>query len=188
MNETVEVIKARRSIRDFKPDVQIEEDKLETILSTAICASTSQNQQKYHFTVLQNRELIKKIDDVIKSRMSKSPVEFLRNQAAIPGYAPLHHAPTVIFITSAPDTEYPSIDCSLACQNMVIAAQSLGLASCVTTSSFFLFNTDAGSEVYEELGIPKGNTYVIALALGYPADSAACAPRERRTDVFNYIR
>lgn len=188
MNDTIQAILNRRSIRAFQPERQIEEDKLQAILSTAICAPTSVNQQKYHFTVVQNAELIHKIDETIKTRMSTSPIEFLRNQAALPGYAPLHHAPTVIFISSAHDAEYPAIDCSLACENMVIAAASLGIASCVTTSSFFLFTSEAGMEIRNELQIPEGNDYVIALALGYAEEGTPLQPRERRTDVFNYVR
>lgn len=187
MNQTIALIQERRSVRSFQP-IQIKEDELQAILSTAICAPTSVNQQKYHFTVLQNLELIHKIDDIIKQRMSNSPVEFLRNQAALPGYAPLHHAPTVIFITSAHDAEYPAIDCALAAENMVIAAASLGIASCVTTSSFFLFDSEAGLEIRSELGIPEGNDYVIALALGYPTENLVLPPRNRKTDVFNFIR
>lgn len=187
-NETIQLILDRRSVRAFQPDRQIEEEKLQAILSTAICAPTSVNQQKYHFTVLQNADLIHRIDETIKQRMSNSPIEFLRNQAAMPGYAPLHHAPTVIFISSAHDAEYPAIDCSLACENMVIAAASLGIASCVTTSSFFLFTSDAGMEIRNELQIPEGNDYIIALALGYAQEGIEFPPRDRRTDVFNFVR
>lgn len=187
MNQTISLIQERRSIRTFRPE-QIKEDELQAILSTAICAPTSVNQQKYHFTILQNKDVITKINNSIKDRMRKSHIEFLRNQAAQPNYAPLHHAPTVIFVTSAADAEYPTIDCALATENMVIAAQSLGIASCVTTSSFFLFDSEAGKEVRKDLGIPEDDIYVIALALGYPADPLELPPRERRTDVFHYVR
>jgi len=187
MNETMKLLKSRRSIRNYLPE-QLPEDVLDQILQAAISAPNAVNQQKYHFTILQNEELKNKINETIKDKMKHSGVEFLVNQANKPEYAPLHHAPTVIFVTGEDGAQYIQIDCALAAENIVTAAQSLGVASCVTTSSLFMFNSECGIEIKRELGIPDGYSTVCAVALGYPSDVQTEPNPSRRTDVFNFIR
>lgn len=186
MNETLKLIMNRQSVRTFKPD-QIEEDKLQAILDAAIQAPNAVNQQMWHFSVIQNKELIAKMGGIIKDRMKNSGVEFLINMANKPGYDPLHHAPTVIFVTSDENAEYLPLTCGLAAENIVIAAASLGLVSCVTTSSQFMFKSDVGEEIKAEFGIPAGNTTVCAVALGY-LDGELPPPVPRNRDVINYVR
>jgi len=187
MNETIKLLKSRRSIRNYLPE-QLPEDVLDQILQAAISAPNAVNQQKYHFTILQNEELKNKINETIKNRMKHSGVEFLVNQASKPEYAPLHHAPTVIFVTGEDGAQYIQIDCALAAENIVTAGQALGVASCVTTSSLFMFNSEGGVEIKRELGIPDGYSTVCAVALGYPSDVQPEPNPSRRTDVFNFIR
>ena len=57
MNETLEVIANRRSIRKYKPE-QITDKELQQIMEAAILAPSARNQQKWHFTVVQKREII----------------------------------------------------------------------------------------------------------------------------------
>jgi nitroreductase len=59
VNETIEVIKRRRSIRRYKPE-QIPDHLLQEILECALLASNARNQQKWHFTVVQNKEVLTK--------------------------------------------------------------------------------------------------------------------------------
>ena len=62
MNETIEVIKRRRSIRKFKPK-QIPDEYLQEILECAILAPNARNQQKWHFIVIQNKETLDKMGE-----------------------------------------------------------------------------------------------------------------------------
>jgi nitroreductase len=48
MNETIEVIKHRGSIRRYKPE-QIPDHLLQEILECALLAPNARNQQKWHF-------------------------------------------------------------------------------------------------------------------------------------------
>ena len=50
MNETLNIIKARRSIRSYLPD-QIKENELQAILEAGYYAPSARNQQPWHFTV-----------------------------------------------------------------------------------------------------------------------------------------
>ena len=57
MNETIKFIKSRRSIRKYK-EKQIEDSDVQTILDCAIHAPNAMNQQKWHFTVIQNKAML----------------------------------------------------------------------------------------------------------------------------------
>ena len=63
-------------------------------------------------------------------------------------------------------------DASLMAENMVIAAESLGLGSC------FLGNTPYRSEeIIQQYKLPKGVFPLVQLVMGYPADSPPPRPR-----------
>jgi nitroreductase len=113
MNETIEVIKRRRSIRKFKPE-QIPDKYLQEILECAILAPNARNQQKWHFTVIQNREMLNRMANVMKECMLKSGIAFLVQRAKDPNFNPLWNAPTVILITADKTARFAEIDCALA--------------------------------------------------------------------------
>ncbi len=73
MNETISIIKSRRSGRRFKP-VQIPDSMLREILECAICAPNARNQQKWHFTVVQNRDIIDKMESIMKENLQRSGI------------------------------------------------------------------------------------------------------------------
>jgi len=57
VNETLKVIRNRRSIRNSK-DEQIKEEELAAILEAGLYAPSGMNSQDWHFTVIQNRKMI----------------------------------------------------------------------------------------------------------------------------------
>ena len=58
MNETIENLKTRRSIRKFK-DKQISDEELKTILEAGTYAPTGRGLQSPKIVVIQNKETIK---------------------------------------------------------------------------------------------------------------------------------
>jgi len=134
MNETIEVIKRRRSIRKFKPK-QIPDEYLQEILECAILAPNARNQQKWYFTVIQNKETLDKMANIMEEGMLKSGIDFLAQRAKDPNFNPFWNAPTVILITADKTARFAEIDCALAAENILIAAESLGLGSIIMTST-----------------------------------------------------
>jgi len=134
MNETIEVIKRRRSIRKFKPK-RIPDEYLQEILECAILAPNARNQQKWHFIVIQNKETLDKMANIMEEGMLKSGIDFLAQRAKDPNFNPFWNAPTVILITADKTARFAEIDCALAAENILIAAESLGLGSIIMTST-----------------------------------------------------
>jgi nitroreductase len=186
MNETIKTILARRTIRAFKPE-QINENDLSTILDTAKFAATAKGLQPWHFTVLQNTELMGKIVEACKKKILAGNDELLKSKAQQPGFSNFHNAPTVIIVSGDESFKFATADCANATQNMAVAAQSLGLGSCYMASFLMAFATDAKDDLLKQLEIPASHTPMFAIALGY----AAAAPPERiarKEGIVNYIR
>lgn len=186
MNETINIIKTRRSIRQFK-DQQITDSELQHIMECAILAPNSQNQQKWHFSVIQNKEMLRKMIDITRENILKSGVEFLAARAKDPGFNPYFNAPTVIFVTADEKARFSQIDAALAAENILIAAESQNIGSHIMTSTEFLFASEKGKTIKKEMGIPEGYSHVCAITLGYKEGESPAA-RPRNKDVITYIK
>ena len=65
MNQTLSVIRQRRTTRKFKSE-QIKDEELKEIIDAGLYAPSAHNQQSWNFTVVQNGELIKELSDASK--------------------------------------------------------------------------------------------------------------------------
>jgi len=185
MNETIKVIKNRRSIRKFKEE-QITDSELQEILDCAVHAPNAGNQQKWHFTVIQNKDMLERMERILKENMMNSGVDFFAKLASDPNIRVFGNAPTVILITADERARFVQIDCAAAAQNILVAAESLNIGSHIMTSSEFLFASEKGNELKRELGIPDGYNHICTTALGYKDENPPVKPRKK--DVINYIK
>ncbi len=186
MNEALRVICNRRSVRKYKPQ-QITDNELNQILDAAIAAPSAMNQQKWHFTVVQDKVMLDRMVAIIKENIPNSGIDLLANRANIPGYHTFHNAPTVILISADDRAKFVQIDCGAAAQNIVLAAESLLLGSCIITSSAYLFTSEKGEEMRKRLGIPHGYGHICSVTLGYKEGANPVAP-PRNESVINYIK
>ena len=70
MNEVLNNILTRRSIRKFKPE-QIKDEELELILKAGIYAPSGMNKQTWKFTVLQNKGKIEALAKVVREALGR---------------------------------------------------------------------------------------------------------------------
>ncbi len=186
MNETLKAIKNRRSIRKYKTE-QIGEAELQAIMEAAIYAPSGMNQQKWHFTVIQNREKLAKIADMVKQNMLKSGIEFAVERAKSPGFNVFYEAPTVVIITADEKAMPTELDCGAAAENIALAAESMNIGSCLIGMAGFLFASGKAGEIKKELGIPEGYKFIISVALGYKDIENPPVPPKNK-DVINYVK
>jgi nitroreductase len=186
MNETLNIIKARRSIRSYLPD-QIKENELQAILEAGYYAPSARNQQPWHFTVVQNKDLIDRLNNSFKEFARNTQDEYLQKRGNEPDYNVFHHAPTVIIISGDKSNQSAAVDCAAAVQNMMIQAESLGIGSCWIGLIAHLLNSDAGKGYLKQLLIPDGYKQIHAITLGYKASAAPSAPK-RKQNIISYIR
>ncbi|MCD8004823.1 MAG: nitroreductase family protein [Oscillospiraceae bacterium] len=166
-NQAVQALLERRSIRSIDPDRQLTPEQLEVFTRIATTSPSARNNQRYHFTVVQNPQLLEHMSELIRQQMMLGTEE-QKKKASAPGYSPLHHAPTVVFITGDLKASFHvQTDCGIAAGLIVAAATEMGLASCVTASSLFMFKSDEGTALRQRLQIPEGYQTVCTVALGY---------------------
>lgn len=175
MNETLKTLLNRRSIRSYKQE-QINQEELQTILEAGKYAPSAMNQQSWHFTVVQNKEIIDKINEVCKVALQRAG-----NQ----NFNVFYNAPTVIIVSGDDKAIAPQIDSALALGNMLLAAESLGIGSCWIHAVRALSTSDEGKELIKALKIPEGHSIVGSGAFGYKAvESPSPAPRKEGTVNF----
>jgi len=186
MNETLRVIQSRRSIRKYRAE-QVDDTDLKAILAAAVYAPSAMNQQKWHFTVIQSRAMLDKILQTVRENVLNSGIEELVERAKSPDFNIFYNAPTIVLITADENAHFTEFDCGAAAENIALAAESLGVGSCLIGMSGFLFESETADEIKKKLGIPQGYKHILSIALGY-REGASPAPPPKNMDVVNYIR
>ena len=172
MADVFEVIKNRRSVRAYK-DEQVEDEKIEKILEAAIMAPTARGEAPWHFTVVQNKEVLEDINSSVHSILSNSGDEFLE-AIAESDVNVMHNAPTVVFVSAKSDATNMQADCSAAIENMLLAAEGLDIGSCWLGLVAIYFSVE---ENLKKLHIPEGYTPLYGVALGYKLEPNEPKPR-----------
>jgi nitroreductase len=184
MNETIQSILGRRSIRSYE-STPVEKEKISIILQCAQYAPSGMNRQPWHFTVITDRRLLDKITAENKKILLESPDEFWRLRAQDPKFDSFRGAPVAIIVSGENGGRYAVADCANAVENMAIAAYSLGLGSCYIASFKHALEHPDGAYLLDELRIPEGYLPLYALALGYGNEVLGeRAPRRENTITF----
>ena len=184
MNEILKVIKNRRSIRSYLP-TQIKQKDLDLIIEAGIYAPSAHNDQPWHFTVIQNTEIIQYISDKAKELLLESETEWMKKLVSNPNINLAYNAPTLIIVSGNKSALAPKTDCSAAIQNMLLAAESLNIGSVWLGVVSFFFKLE--NEV-KKLGIPEGYEPYYGVALGYKSIAKEIIAPKRNLNVVNYIK
>lgn len=185
-NETLRTIKSRRSIRSFK-DEQITNEELQAVLEAGLYAPSAGNQQAWHFTAIQNKELLAWLNNEAKAVAKEVDHEHIRKMASNEKFNIFYGAPTLILVSGDEQAMVIEADCAAANQNMLLAAEALGLGACWINLVLLAFDSPRAKEYIKELGIPDGYKPYCSIVLGYKKTEAINAP-ERKPDLVNYIK
>ncbi|HTY13439.1 MAG TPA: nitroreductase family protein [Candidatus Omnitrophota bacterium] len=184
INGTLIAISRRRSTRSYRPD-QISDAELTAVIEAARQAPSGHNDQSCFFSIVQNRALIDEMSEGSKAEMCKIPVDWMAAIGKNKNVHIYHHAPTVIIVSSRKNAVSPLPDACAAIENMLIAAESMGLGSCWIGFTKFYFN---GPESYRKLEIPEGYEVHYGVALGYKPQGIAQKPPERKSEPYRIIK
>lgn len=189
-NEVLKNIYSRRSIRDYLPD-DIADDVVRELIRAATYAPSAANMQPWRFVVIKNRDLIAKLSVRSKEllleqagRSTRPELKSLANMVSRPNFNIFFNAPLLIMIFSDFDAFSPQIDCALAGENMMLAAQSLGIGSCWIGLASPLGQDPA---ILADLGVPDRCRLEGALIFGYPTKLDHKAPRRDKEVVLKWI-
>ncbi len=148
--ELIKTIFSRRSIRQYTEE-SVPEEHITTILEAAMAAPSASNRKPWHFVVVTERDTLNRLADAHK-------------------YAKmLHEAPLCIVVCGDESVaqRFWTQDCSAATQNILLAAQALGLGSvwCGVYPS-----EDRVRDISGILGIISPVKPLNLIAIGYPAE------------------
>lgn len=76
--------------------------------------------------------------------------------------------------------------CAAAAENTMMAAESLGIGSYVTSTEFLL-KSRIGRDLMEALGIPESHRHICVVALGYSDEVPPSKLRRRDVKLHNVI-
>lgn len=186
MNETLQDIQNRFSCRCFLPQMP-EADKIQAIAEAACQAPSSMNFQPWRVVVVRNAGLLAELDAESMKVIADMPNQSTFKRMQKRGGTVLYGAPCVVFVPI--DASKPpagaALDCGIVCQNITLAAQALGLGSCICGLVKLAFTREKAAYFKEKLCFPAGYEVGMAVLLGIPA--AVGAPHKPDGRKITYI-
>ncbi len=173
MKDVIELIKTRRSVREYKEDHVTDED-IKFLIDCARYAPSGFNMQPWSFIVIKNKDVLRKISEQGKKSMIPLLEQFKNTSGKAAdflvflktkGTDMFYNAPVLVIILGNKNAATADWDCAMAAQNMMLAAHSKGMGSC-WIGGVLPALMDEG--FLKELGAPAGYKAVAPLIFGYP--------------------
>lgn len=185
MNQTIKVMKTHRSIRKYK-DEMISDDVINELVDVVQHAPTSLNSQQSAVNVIKDKESKRKIERVAVEMpwIEECPVffifiiDFYKTKLACE-----KNGRKQTITDSVESIMVGCIDIGLSVQNVITAAESLGLGTVCIGS---IRNNPAA--IIELLELPKYTYLVAGLCLGYPEDHSKLKQRLDKTSYFHFVK
>ena len=173
MNETINSILTRRSIRKFT-DQMISKEDLDIILECGKYAASGQGKQSGMMIAVQDPNMIEKIERLNAEVVGRDP-DLVHN---------FYGAKTVIVVLARKDVGTHVYDGALVMGNLMNAAHAVGVDSCYIFRAKEVFATDEGKQMLSAWGIPDHYEGIGNCILGYREEGGVkpVAPRKE-----NYI-
>jgi nitroreductase len=181
MNAVIEAIKKRRSVRSYESK-PIPKDIITMIIEAGNEAPSAMNSQPWRFVVVEDEKVKEKLLGAALPNAKKilemvKDVDPERYEMIIRRYGELndpiyYSAPAIVFVIGS--GRYADHSCPLACENMMLAAHSLGLGSCWVGFGAMV-TEDAG--VRNILELQENEKIFGPILLGYPKDYPARPPK-----------
>ena len=173
MNEFLTLMQERRSIRKYQ-DKQVPTEILKQIIEAGLFAPNAGGGQRCKIIAIHNRTLTSEIGklNIIGFNRSKLAGNFVSydqpsiiDDPALP--SGFYGAPTVCAIFGPQDFLYSIPDAYCCADNMVLAAQSLGIASCIVARGEETFDNSEGKELLKKWNIADNMVARCFVLLGY---------------------
>ena len=182
MNQTINDIITRRSVKKYI-DKAVPQELLEQIVKAGTYAPTGRNSQSPIIIAVTNTEM--------RDKLSRINLDIIRgkNLATSSGHSdPFYGAPVVLVVLAKKDVATRVYDGSLVMENMMVAANSLGLGSCWIHRAKETFETEEGKQILRDLGIEDEYEGIGNCIVGYAAENACKPQAERKPDWVYWVK
>ena len=165
MNEVLETIRSRRSIRSYKSD-PVPRELIEQVLEAGMYAPTGKG--------MQSPIILAVTDKAVRDKLSAMNAKIMGSDSD-----PFYGAPVVLVVLADRSMPNHVYDGTLVMENLMLAAHSLGLGSCWINRAREEFDSAEGKALLKKWGIEGDWVGVGHCILGYPAaEPKPAAPRK----------
>ena len=170
----IDAIMARRSIRQYK-ETPVPRELLQQIAECGVNAPNAMNKQEWEVRILDDANYMNEVTELMKQEMP----QFVNSDA--PGFRNAFRNAMALIAVACPDDELGMtlINVGLMGENMCLAAQELGLGTCIMAAPSIFMNASESAKPYlEKLGFTPGYKLRYFVAVGYPDEAPAAKPRD----------
>jgi nitroreductase len=172
MKSTMDIIKARKSIRSYK-DKALPKDVINAILEAAQHAPTARNLQELEYKVITSKSLIDNISEGIAAITQKAGMPLKSPPGVKPNF--FYGAPVLIVVAAPKDNNWAFVDAGLAVQNLMLYAASIDLGTCFIGMTRFI---EKDKNILKTLHIADNMIIAAGVICGYPAENPE--PKEKK--------
>ncbi len=194
LDQTMEILKTRRSIRAFK-DKSVEKELIEKVIEGARLAPSDHNVQSTEFTVVQDKDVLNEIIKLTARYLGKMIKQFnnpvmrrlllvvarneiegalhllsdfdrIKNEFKRGKDTILFNAPALLLFHADKSTYRSDVNAILALHNAALVANRIGLGNFF--AGYVVSACKRDDSISRLLSLPKNHQIFGALALGYP--------------------
>ncbi|MFA5145836.1 MAG: nitroreductase family protein [Candidatus Omnitrophota bacterium] len=184
MNPTIEMILGRRAVRAYEAK-PIPRDVMEEIIRAGNAAPSGCNAQAWRFVAVEDAESRERLAALALPRYKKwmagasDGLKEMREEIDSVVKDPVYYsAPSIVFVIGSGMTA--DLDSPMVCQNMMLAARSLGVGSCwVYFGQLVLDDKD----VRAALELREDEKVYGPILFGYPKDGFPDSPPKKEATV-----
>lgn len=173
-NPVIENIMARRSVRHYT-DQAVPRELLQQIAECGVNAPNAMNHQQWEVRIIDSQEYFDGLTQVLKE---KSPYPMGDDD---PKFRNCLRNATAAIAVACPDDESGMclINVGLLCENVCLAAKSLGLGSVVMAGPVMMINSIPEAKPFlDRLNFSEGYKLRVIVGLGYPDEEPQARPRD----------
>lgn len=182
MNQTIQNIISRRSVKKYTSE-PVPIDLIEEVVKAGTYAPSGMNRQSAKIIAVTNKDM--------RDRLSRINLEIITGNKLVTSSGnndPFYGAPVVLVVLARKDVGTNIYDGTLVIENLMIAANSLGLGSCWIHRAKETFETEEGKQILEELGIEDEYIGIGNCILGYAAPDALKPQAPRKEDFVVWVK
>lgn len=179
--DAIEMIKERRSVRNFK-DEKVDRELMKEIVDIAKWSPSWVNYQVARYTLIDNEEIIEKIandcvkgfaynTNTLKNAKGVAVLSFVKGKSGkLEQYG----------IEESANNTWEIFDAGIACQTFCLAAHAKGIGTCIMG----VINEDSIAKV---INLPEEETVAALIVYGYPDGEIAPSKRKDTEEIMRFF-